>query len=61
MEIEAKKQSEQACKEKLPYSTPEFICYGSLTELTQGGDFFGNDGNTQCTGNADAAQQPCIS
>lgn len=46
---------------RLKYQTPRLQNYGSLVELTRAGDFFGNDGNTECTGNSNAAQDPCIS
>jgi len=37
---------------KRDYSTPCLREYGNVAELTQGGSFVGNDGNTKCTGNA---------
>jgi hypothetical protein len=47
--------------QKLEYSTPHLKNYGALTELTQGGTFLGNDGNNECTGNSNAAKNPCTS
>ena len=52
---------ETVAGQKLEYSTPELKNYGALTELTQGGTFLGNDGNTKCTGNSDSAESPCDS
>lgn len=40
--------------EKAPYRAPRLTAYGSLRERTKGGEFFGNDGNNECTGNANA-------
>jgi hypothetical protein len=34
------------------YAAPRLISYGSLADLTRGGAFVGNDGNTKCTGDA---------
>lgn len=34
------------------YQPPRLTDYGSLADLTRGGSFVGNDGNTKCTGNA---------
>lgn len=39
---------------KAPYRAPSLMAYGSLRERTKGGEFFGNDGNNECTGNANA-------
>ena len=47
--------------EKAPYNSPNLTAYGSLQDRTRGGAEFGNDGNTECTGNADSATTPCIS
>jgi hypothetical protein len=47
--------------QKLEYSTPQLKNYGALTELTQGGTLLGNDGNTECTGNSNSAENPCAS
>lgn len=47
---------------KQPYSAPILMNYGSLSEITQQTTekpYFGNDGNTQCTGNANAATKAC--
>jgi hypothetical protein len=57
-------ETEKTCTtggEKSTYGAPRLLRFGSLKERTQAGDFFGNDGNTECTGNADAAKEPCIS
>lgn len=35
-----------------PYVRPTLVRYGRLSDLTQGGSFVGNDGNTSCVGNA---------
>jgi hypothetical protein len=37
------------------YTAPILTCYGSLSDLTRGGTFVGNDGNTNCTGQASTA------
>ena len=55
------KQPEPAVNAKLKYSAPQLRNYGALTELTQGGTFLGNDGNTECTGNSNSAENPCDS
>jgi hypothetical protein len=47
---------------KQSYSAPILMNYGSLSEITQQSTekpYFGNDGNTQCTGNANAATTLC--
>jgi hypothetical protein len=53
------KQPEPAADGKSKYSTPQLTDYGALTELTQGGTLLGNDGNTECTGNSNSAENPC--
>ena len=40
--------------ERASYSAPILSAYGSLKDRTKGGDYFGNDGNQECTGNANA-------
>jgi len=42
------------------YATPALARYGSLTDLTLGGGFIGNDGNTKCTGQSDTGDPSCI-
>lgn len=59
--METRKQSESPVEKKRAYRAPSLMRYGSLADLTQAGTFFGNDGNTECTGNANAAGQPCVS
>jgi len=47
---------------KAPYATPRLFEYGSIVDVTQQRTdklYFGNDGNTQCTGDANAAPRPC--
>ena len=46
-------------KTKRKYSPPSLIHYGSVSELTQGGESIGNDGNTECNGNAPATNE-CV-
>jgi hypothetical protein len=41
------------------YAAPRLISYGSLADLTQGGSYIGNDGNTSCTGDANAGDPAC--
>ena len=42
----------KATAAKKPYAPPRLVDYGNLSQLTRGGSFVGNDGNTKCTGNA---------
>jgi hypothetical protein len=47
---------------KKAYRAPVLINHGSIADVTrQQTDklYFGNDGNTQCTGDANAAPRPC--
>ena len=44
---------------KVPYRAPELTAYGSLKERTKGGTLYGNDGNNECTGNANVAKEEC--
>jgi hypothetical protein len=43
------------------YTAPTLANYGSLANLTRGGSFVGNDGNTQCVGNAGDPDQCPVS
>jgi hypothetical protein len=55
-----KGQSEHVGKAPLKtYSAPILTCYGGLADLTRGGTFLGNDGNTNCTGQASAGDPGC--
>ena len=35
-----------------PYAPPKLSSYGSVSAVTRGGVFIGNEGNTMCVGNA---------
>jgi len=44
-------------KSRRKYSPPRLTNYGSISELTMGGNNIGNDGNTECVGNANPVTQ----
>ena len=48
-------------KSKKAYRMPELREYGNVAELTQGGSFVGNDGNTKCSGNASTTDECAVS
>lgn len=52
MSIDREPTAETIRKPRRDYAAPRLISYGSLADLTLGGAFVGNDGNTKCTGNA---------
>lgn len=59
MKTFTEKKAVNTSKVKLPYRASALKNYGSLVELTKGGTLFGNDGNNNCTGNSNAAEEPC--
>ena len=46
-----------AKESKRSYSAPKLTDHGSLSKLTLGGHNIGNDGNTECNGNANPETQ----
>ena len=52
MSIDQEQIAETTRKGGREYAAPRLISYGSLADLTRGGAYIGNDGNTKCTGNA---------
>jgi len=48
-------------KPKKEYSRPQLTDYGSVSKLTRGGTFQGNDGNTKCSGDAASSEFDCNS
>jgi hypothetical protein len=62
MNIGQEQMAETSRKPGREYAAPRLTSYGSLADLTRGGSFVGNDGNTMCTGSANASgDKPCIS
>jgi len=45
-------QGQPATASRTSYSTPSLTHFGRVADLTLSGPFYGNDGNTKCTGNA---------
>ena len=56
-----KERLEKACElPKRPYTAPSLRDYGSVSKLTQGGGYVGNDGNTKCdTGQSASNPEGC--
>lgn len=44
-------------KSRRKYAAPKLTNYGSISELTMAGRDIGNDGNTECVGNANPTTQ----
>ena len=52
MTNETRQPDDATLMKKKRYAAPRLTDYGNVAELTMSGEFGGNDGNANCTGNA---------
>ena len=52
MNDQADLKARSTTQSKKAYCQPKLSNYGSVSRVTRGGMFIGNDGNTNCVGNA---------